>query len=100
MPVGLLAQMYEYRSLATGASDLVGSIAHVTGNVEAPLGFHVVSEEPQALSWVDVGVVLQGRLLCTLVHAPADTAGTGPNDTHVEGKLLTRKWQDQGDIPL
>jgi hypothetical protein len=40
--------------------DLVGSITHVTGNVEAPLGFHVVSEEPQALSRVDVGVVLQG----------------------------------------
>jgi hypothetical protein len=29
----------------------------------------------------------------------ADAAGAGPNDTDVEGKLLTRKWQDKGDIP-
>jgi hypothetical protein len=46
-----------------------GTVTHVTGNVETPLGFHAVSEEPQAFGRVDVGVVLQGRLLYTLVHA-------------------------------
>jgi hypothetical protein len=40
--------------------DLVGSVTHVTGNVEAPFGFHAVSKEPQTFSRVDVGVVLQG----------------------------------------
>jgi hypothetical protein len=40
--------------------DLVGSVAHVTGNVEAPLGFHAVSKKTQAFGRIDVGVVLQG----------------------------------------
>jgi hypothetical protein len=39
--------------------DLVGSVAHVTGNVEASLGFHAVSKKPQAFGRINVGVVLQ-----------------------------------------
>jgi hypothetical protein len=46
-----------------------GPVTHVAGNVETPLGFHAVSEEPQAFGRVDVGVILQIRLLYTSVHA-------------------------------
>jgi hypothetical protein len=41
------------------ALDLVGSVAHVTGNVESPFCFHDASEKSQAFGRIDVGVVLQ-----------------------------------------
>jgi hypothetical protein len=64
-----------------------GTVTHVTGNVETPLGFHAVSEEPEAFGRVDVGVVLQGRLLYTLSACSLPPMGAGPNDTYVEGSF-------------
>jgi hypothetical protein len=54
--------------------DLVGSVTHMTGDIEAPLGFQAFSEEPQAFSRVDVGVVLQGS---APIHVSALFAADG-----------------------
>jgi hypothetical protein len=40
-----------------------------------------------------------GAVLGQYLRIAADAAGAGPNDTYVDGKLLTQKWQDEGSMP-
>lgn len=53
------------------ALDLVGSVAHVAGHVEAPFGFHAVSEKSQAFGRIDVRVVLQASTPVRIISASA-----------------------------